>query len=416
MTDMVVPGAHASDGDLVRYVDGEGDAEERAALLAHVDACGECAARLARQQRRTERLSAMLRAGDFPVPAMTVPAAADPTVVPFPRRVAVQPWMRAAALVVLAVGAGTVWSTLRSGGGGLPNAALEQGPAPETGEAAAAAPAPIENSVGASTAEAGDAAGAAKSALPLQPALEKPGIALERRVDMANGRAAPLRRTVTGGSGSGPAAAGTGTLGAASATRVAAPMEEGVAQDVVVTAAPSPPAPPPPPVEYVPAPPSPAPSAASAASARDARGDSRARGETFSAESQRAMADTAAAAEEKRTSALRMARLPASRLVFAPTGEELHVKVARTQGAGAVVLLAPQGTQGAAEVAGAYGPDLSYEAGTVRIANPEGATADYRIRLPGTVRRVLVTVGDAKPIAVDAQAIAGSQRVELRAP
>lgn len=414
MTDMVVPGAHASDGDLVRYVDGEGDAEERAALLAHVDACGECAARLARQQRRTERLAAMLRAADYPVPAMTVPAAADPKVVPFPRRVAVQPWMRAAALVVLAVGAGTVWSTLRSGGGGLPNAALEQGPAPETGEATAAAP--IENSVGASPEEAGDAAGAAKSALPLQRALDKPGIALERRMDMANGRAAPLRRTVSGSSGPVPAVVGTGGLGAASATRVAAPMEEGVAQDVVVTAAPSPPAPPPPPVEYVPAPPSPAPSAASAAAQRDSRGADLRRSETFEAERQRSMADTAAAAEEKRTSALRMARLPASRLVFAPTGEELHVKVARTQGAGAVVLLAPQGTQGAAEVAGAYGPDLSYEAGTVRIANPEGATADYRIRLPGTVRRVLVTVGDAKPIAVDAQAIAGSQRVELRAP
>lgn len=85
--------AHVEDGALVRYLDGEAAAEERTVLVAHLEECGPCAARLTALTRAADALTAALRATDGRAPRAQ----------PHPR------WrLRAAAavLVLLAAGGG----------------------------------------------------------------------------------------------------------------------------------------------------------------------------------------------------------------------------------------------------------------------------------------------------------------------
>jgi hypothetical protein len=237
------------------------------------------------------------------------------------------------------------------------------------------------------------------------PVTPAPGETETQHTFMASGRAAMAKPHVEGSSGpvaaAAPAdlAAGVGASGGAPAPVLAE------AEELMVTAAPPPPPPPPPAV-------APEPTQRNAAALPRAQyaGDTSmvyGMGRRYEPAEEKRGAESA----DRR---VRGVRVPASRLVFAPAGDVLLVKVENAQEAGAVVLLAPQGTQGAAEVAGELGPDLAYERGLLRITNPAGATADYRIRLPGTIRRVMVTVGDGKPVQVETRTIDGAHRVELR--
>jgi hypothetical protein len=100
---------HASDADLIRLLDTETTTED-AGLGAHVTDCAECTTRLTELRRRSDRLSALLRATDVP------PVDAERIRPPFDqlgvarmraRRRAARLWMRpgvraAAGLVLLA--------------------------------------------------------------------------------------------------------------------------------------------------------------------------------------------------------------------------------------------------------------------------------------------------------------------------
>ena len=55
---------HVEDGALVRHLDGEGAAEERATVTAHLGACTRCAARLADLRRTADALTVALGAAD----------------------------------------------------------------------------------------------------------------------------------------------------------------------------------------------------------------------------------------------------------------------------------------------------------------------------------------------------------------
>lgn len=111
---------HLSDGDLVRLLDGELDAEERARVEAHAAGCEACAARLRRLRRRSARLSGILLASDPQAPPAPVQAPDELALrrasrdrqahsAPAPR-----PWLRVAAVVVLLLAAGVVASPLRA--------------------------------------------------------------------------------------------------------------------------------------------------------------------------------------------------------------------------------------------------------------------------------------------------------------
>jgi hypothetical protein len=107
---------HLDDGALVRIADA--DAAPLAAERAHVDACTECAARLASVRRRSVRLSAVLARADLPLPALSIPGPASATVIPLRRaaspRPAVPGWMRVAAVVLATLGLALAASPARA--------------------------------------------------------------------------------------------------------------------------------------------------------------------------------------------------------------------------------------------------------------------------------------------------------------
>ncbi|MFL5386822.1 MAG: hypothetical protein ACJ8GN_30380 [Longimicrobiaceae bacterium] len=117
MTLELLPGAHPDEGALVRLLDGEADAAERASHGAHVGGCELCRRELARVRARRERLAALLVRADFPMPASSPP---EPGVIRFPR-VRPEParrmdrrWLRAAAAVLLLVAAAAVATPARA--------------------------------------------------------------------------------------------------------------------------------------------------------------------------------------------------------------------------------------------------------------------------------------------------------------
>ena len=158
MTLELLPNAHPDEGALLRLLDGEADADERAGWTAHVDACERCRGELERFRARRERLGALLARADFPVPASAPPR---PGVVRLPLARAAQArpadrrWLRAAAAVLLLLAAAAVATPARAWIAewlGARWAALAQ-PAPERGRPAPApAPAPVAPAQSASSA------------------------------------------------------------------------------------------------------------------------------------------------------------------------------------------------------------------------------------------------------------------------
>ena len=91
---------HADDGAIIQWIDGALSREERAALDSHFADCAECAARRAAIVRRGQRLSALLRQSDLPVPV----AALRVTLARRRQGLPVQ-WKVAAALALALAGA-----------------------------------------------------------------------------------------------------------------------------------------------------------------------------------------------------------------------------------------------------------------------------------------------------------------------
>ncbi len=99
-TDVRVTG-HADDADLLRLLDGAAGGEERAAIEAHLAACGACPRRRDLLRARSARLAELLAAADAPAPAFAMRPGA-------PRRAAAiagARWRAAAALALLLGGA-----------------------------------------------------------------------------------------------------------------------------------------------------------------------------------------------------------------------------------------------------------------------------------------------------------------------
>jgi hypothetical protein len=101
---------HATDGDLVRVIDGETAADD-AVLIAHVTDCAECSARLARLRAISDSIGELLRATDVaPVDPLRIRPPVDAVGVARLRRrrraVALwsRPALRAAAAILLLAG------------------------------------------------------------------------------------------------------------------------------------------------------------------------------------------------------------------------------------------------------------------------------------------------------------------------
>lgn len=98
--------AHLSDADLVRHLDLEGEAAERARREEHVRSCDECAARVRLLGVRSETIASWLERTDPPLPAGSAPEAwaagrAAPAGAERARTDALRPWLRAAAIILL---------------------------------------------------------------------------------------------------------------------------------------------------------------------------------------------------------------------------------------------------------------------------------------------------------------------------
>jgi hypothetical protein len=94
-----------------------------------------------------------------------------------------------------------------------------------------------------------------------------------------------------------------------------------------------------------------------------------------------------------------------------PAGGELAVHFDERQAAGTLELVSGNDDRASAQVAARAGTEaLLVLPGELRVRNGPASTADYRVTLPASVRRVRVHVGPgAPPIVVDLQA--GSRRV-----
>jgi anti-sigma factor RsiW len=141
MTDAPPASQHLDDGAIVRFLDGEAAADERAGVEAHLAACPVCADRLAALRRRSLNLGILLSRGDFAVPPLpSAPAA--PVVVDelaarrAARRMPARPWLQAAAVAMLLVSAGLFAAPVRGwvrgllAGGGAPVAERPATPPP----------------------------------------------------------------------------------------------------------------------------------------------------------------------------------------------------------------------------------------------------------------------------------------------
>jgi hypothetical protein len=93
-----------------------------------------------------------------------------------------------------------------------------------------------------------------------------------------------------------------------------------------------------------------------------------------------------------------------SRVWFAPTSSELVVRFQARPTSGTLALQAVDDDRASAQVvARAGGEELLILPGEVRVRNSTTSTAEYRITLPATVRRVRIHVGpaDSQPVLID---------------
>lgn len=111
---------HARDAELVRLIDGQGEPQERARVLAHTATCAPCAERLETIRHRAQRLSELLTEWDIPVgdaPKPPLPPSDFESVRArrrSPASASLPLWMRAAAGIVLLLGVGMTVSPLRA--------------------------------------------------------------------------------------------------------------------------------------------------------------------------------------------------------------------------------------------------------------------------------------------------------------
>jgi hypothetical protein len=108
-----VADGHLSDGEIVQALDGALPPPERERADAHLAGCDLCGGRLRQLRVRSVRLGALLREADWETP----PAQAlDELSVRRARRTAPvpRPWLRAAAVVLVLLGAGVLASPLRA--------------------------------------------------------------------------------------------------------------------------------------------------------------------------------------------------------------------------------------------------------------------------------------------------------------
>lgn len=103
--------AHLPDGELVRLLDGELEAGERTRAEEHIVECPECRARLHTLKRRSTRLTALLSESDWEAPPMPrveaklreIEHTREPRAAARESRT---PWLRAAAIIAVLLGAG----------------------------------------------------------------------------------------------------------------------------------------------------------------------------------------------------------------------------------------------------------------------------------------------------------------------
>ncbi|HEV2147719.1 MAG TPA: hypothetical protein VGR37_09985, partial [Longimicrobiaceae bacterium] len=100
---------------------------------------------------------------------------------------------------------------------------------------------------------------------------------------------------------------------------------------------------------------------------------------------------------------------------FTPQGTVFTVEVAAPQAGGAVELRRAEGaTATAQQVGGGTEPaDLLVLPSGVRIRNLPGATADYRVAVPASVRTVRVRVGGGRETVLAAEEVEAGARVEV---
>jgi hypothetical protein len=119
---------HLDDGAIVRFLDGEAAADERAGVEAHLAACPRCTERLAALRRRSVNLGVLLARGDFAVPPVAAAPVDDLAARRAARRAPMHPWLQAAAVAMLMVSAGLFAAPVRdwvrglASGGGSPAA------------------------------------------------------------------------------------------------------------------------------------------------------------------------------------------------------------------------------------------------------------------------------------------------------
>lgn len=103
-----------------------------------------------------------------------------------------------------------------------------------------------------------------------------------------------------------------------------------------------------------------------------------------------------------------------ARVQFTPQGATFTLEVAVPQAGGAVEIRRATGASATAEqTGGGEQADLLVLPSGVRIRNAPGATADYRVTVPASVRTVRVRVGDGRESVLTADEVADGARVGL---
>jgi hypothetical protein len=99
---------------------------------------------------------------------------------------------------------------------------------------------------------------------------------------------------------------------------------------------------------------------------------------------------------------------------FTPQGTTFTLDVAVPQGAGSVEIHRAAGASATAEqTGGGEQAELLVLPSGVRIRNAPGATADYRVTVPASVRTVRVRVGEGRETVLTAEEVAAGARVGL---
>ncbi|HEU0077504.1 MAG TPA: hypothetical protein VFQ76_07625, partial [Longimicrobiaceae bacterium] len=95
-------------------------------------------------------------------------------------------------------------------------------------------------------------------------------------------------------------------------------------------------------------------------------------------------------------------------------GAVFTLEVAAPQAAGAVEVRRAAGSAATAEqTGGGEQAELLVLPSGVRIRNAPGATADYRVTVPASVRTVRVRVGGGRETTLTAEEVVAGARVEL---